>query len=90
MHLSKLFIYKNGFSFFILVASLLMGAYAHYSVAPIWQEQTYIYQIYQNNAGDDVYKFKGRESAVGEVIAYQQSPLRQSQLDLYGKPAGLD
>lgn len=86
----KLPSFKHGFSFFILIICLLMGVYAHYFATPVWKEQSYIYQIYANKSGDQVYKFKDSEQIVGKIIPYQSSPLRQSQLDSYGKPAQLD
>lgn len=60
-----------------IVASL----YVFNQVEPQWREQAATYNVYKNDQGELVYKYKGKEQQLGEVIRYEDSPLNQANLD---------
>ncbi|WP_202617375.1 Na+/H+ antiporter NhaC family protein [Roseimaritima sediminicola] len=71
----------------VVVLGLLGGLFVFAKVEPTWQEQKTTYDVYENDSGTLVYKFKGDETPLGEVVPYGQSPLRQEALDeLVGRP----
>ena len=69
------------------VVALISSLYVYNGVEPQWREQSLLYNVYANADGVLVYKYKGKEVAVGEAVAYENSPLRQAMLDANpGKP----
>lgn len=67
---------------FVFILALLGAVYVEFNVQPTWKEQAYIYDLYENNQGDLVYRSQGIEIAVTNVVTYSQSSLRQDVLDL--------
>lgn len=67
---------------FVFILAMLGAVYVDLNVQPTWKEQAYIYDLYENNQGDLVYRSQGIEIAVTNVVAYSQSSLRQEILDL--------
>ncbi|MCJ8268653.1 MAG: sodium:proton antiporter, partial [Psychrosphaera sp.] len=65
----------------LFVLAMMTSLYISSSVQPQWREQALSFNIYQNDAGVQVYKYKGKELPVGETIPYEQSQLRQQALD---------
>ncbi|SFC94872.1 Na+/H+ antiporter NhaC family protein [Pseudoalteromonas denitrificans] len=72
-----------------IVLALILSIFAFLTTSPIYKEQFYVYQTYQNSQNNTVYKFKDKEVLVGDVINYSSSPLRQQSLDKNGKPEHL-
>ena len=69
------------------VIALISSLYVYNGVEPQWREQSLLYNVYQDDDGQLVYKYKGKEVEVGETVAYADSPLRQAALDANpGKP----
>ncbi len=75
---------------FVFILAMLGAVYVDLNVQPTWKEQTYIYDLYENNQGDLVYRSQGIEIAVTNVVAYSQSSLRQEILDLTKDEPGRD
>jgi Na+/H+ antiporter NhaC len=75
----------NKLALYLFFLSLLMAFYIGQQVDPIWQEQQYIYPTYNNEQGDLVYKINQNEFLLGEIVDYQNSPLRQEALTSQGK-----
>nr|WP_241242243.1 Na+/H+ antiporter NhaC family protein [Thalassotalea sp. G2M2-11] len=69
----------------LFVACIGVALYVHYQVEKTWLEQSYVYHVYENAQGEQVYKFKGQEVLIGETVPYHLSPLNQQQLDKLDK-----
>ena len=54
---------------------------------PEWREQKTVYQVYETAGGELAYRFKEQEVLLGEVVRYDESPLRQAALDVTQRPA---
>lgn len=79
---------SRGFAAAVLLGGLIGSLYVFARVDAVWLEQKTTYNVYDNDAGQRVYMFKGEESAVEDVVPYAESPLRQEALQqLVGKPA---
>lgn len=75
-------------AFLIALASVIASIWVSTSVQPTWVEQKTTYNVYENASGEMVYLARGRETAVGPTVPYEESVLRQEALDtLYGDPA---
>ncbi|GLX79717.1 sodium:proton antiporter [Thalassotalea insulae] len=84
----NLFSNLNRMALFLLIASIGAALYIHYQVDKTWLEQSYVYNIYDNQQGQKVYRYKGKELLVGELTPYQQSAINQQQLaKVTDKPA---
>jgi len=70
---------KTALVFFFL--TLVSALYVAHFVQPQWQEQTYVYDTYENEDNELVYKFKGQEIPIIAPVPYQDSPLIQTALD---------
>lgn len=68
-------------SFIFFVISLLTAFYINFNVNPTWIETQLQYQTYNNENGQLAYRASGQEVLIEDVIAYGDSPLRQSVLD---------
>jgi Na+/H+ antiporter NhaC len=66
--------------FIFLVGILIAAIIGHYS-EKTWLEQAYIYDVYQTENDQPAYKYKGKEVIISEVVAYQDSPLNQHNLN---------
>jgi Na+/H+ antiporter NhaC len=71
----------NQIALIIFILSLLSALYVQKNVAKQWQEQSYVFQIYKNVAGDNAYLYQGKELVIKSVVAYRDSPLNQQHLD---------
>ncbi|WP_342805762.1 Na+/H+ antiporter NhaC family protein [Alteromonas sp. M12] len=80
MHYNKLALY-------LFVLALFSAFYINTSVTPNWVEQQHSYPTYNNASGELVYTINNHQFEVKNIVDYQLSPLRQSALDQYGKPA---
>lgn len=71
----------------VVLCGLIGSLYVFARVEPYWQEQKTTYNVYENDAGQRVYMFKGAETPVEDVVPYAESPLRQAALqDMQGNP----
>lgn len=64
----------------IVVLGILSAIHVHHNVQPTWLEQSYLYDTYPNSAGNLVYKFKGQEVEIHDVVPYADSAINQQQL----------
>lgn len=79
---------NNQLALYVLIIGLLSALYVKHFVNATWLEQSYIYDVYVNEQGQNAYQYKGQEVAITELVAYEESPLRQSYLDQHPeKPA---
>lgn len=65
----------------LLIAGLVGSLYVSARVEPTWLEQRTAYNVFENDAGQLVYVFKGEEVPVEQAVPYAESPLRQDVLD---------
>lgn len=65
----------------IVCLGLLGGLFVYARVDRQWQVQKTTYNVYENENGTLVYKYKGDETPIGEFVPYEQSPLQQETLD---------
>lgn len=65
----------------VVALGLLGGLFVFAQVEPQWQEQKTTYNVYENEDGTLVFKYKGDETPIGVIVAYDQSPLRQEALE---------
>lgn len=80
----------NRAALFIFVIGLAVSIMASQTVNPIWKEQATLMNVYQNANDQLSYRYRGKDVIVGTVVDYEQSPLRQSSLDQFGKPAEIN
>ena len=80
---------KNLVSLMLLMFSLCIAVYVNFNTSPIYKEQQLTFEIFSDNLGAKFYKYKGKDTAVGDPIAYSKSPLRQTALDIKAPPNDL-
>ena len=80
---------KNLVSLLLLMFSLCVAIYVNFNTSPIYKEQQLTFEIFSDNQGAKFYKYKGKDTAVGDPIAYSKSPLRQTALDVKAPPSNL-
>lgn len=68
-----------------VLLSALAAAYVFVAVEPQWVEQKSPHPVFSNASGQLVYVDGGEERAVGQVVPYSRSVLRQSVLDELGE-----
>ena len=68
-------------AFWVLIASLALGVFAHSSVTPKWVEQKTTIQVMINDLGEYFYVRDQQEIIIDEIVPYADSPLRQEALD---------
>lgn len=64
----------------IFVCGIVGSLFVFAQVEPTRQEQKTTFNVFENDAGQLVYMFKGEETLVEEVVPYDQSELRQEAL----------
>lgn len=69
-----------------LAVSMLTAIASLFFVSPQWVEQQQVYDVFYNKDGIQVYLARGNEVPVTTPVPYEQSPLRQSQLDQIEDP----
>lgn len=75
-------------SFIFFVICLASALFVNFNVNPTWVESQLQYQTYNNAQDQLAYKSNGQEMLIGNLVAYSESPLRQSVLNnLEQKPA---
>ncbi|MCG7532154.1 sodium:proton antiporter [Psychrobium sp. MM17-31] len=73
-------------SLVLVIGALLTAVYISLYSSPVYKEQQFTYDIFTNDAGEQVYLYKGKQTLVGETIPYSSSPLRQAALDTAPPP----
>ena len=68
-------------AFIFVVLGLIGSLYVFKGVEPTWVEQKTTYNVYENDAGEIAYLYKGKENLVEDVVPYENSVLRQVVLD---------
>ena len=71
-------------AFLAVVFAVAASLYVATSVDPQWIEQKAVYQVYENDTGVQVYRFRGAERALPPTVPYSESRLRQAALDTLG------
>lgn len=70
---------KIAFIFFIL--AVLSAIYIKLSVAPLWVEQSYVYDVSTDVKGVSSYIYKGQKVIIDNIVDYKNSPLNQQNLN---------
>lgn len=81
---ARMFRVSRRLAAFVVLAGIVASLFVYACVEPQRREQKTVFNVYTNEAGELVYKFKGQETPVGEAIPYAESPLRQEALDASG------
>ncbi|MEL0647902.1 Na+/H+ antiporter NhaC family protein [Pseudoalteromonas agarivorans] len=71
---------KNTWAVVILVISLCFAFYVNIYTQKTWLEQSYQYDIYLNESGQNAYIYKDKEILIKDVVPYQSSPINQTAL----------
>jgi len=71
---------NNFFALIIFFAGITLSVFVNQSVNKTWLEQSYIYDIYQNEQGEFAYKYKDEEIVIRDAVPYKQSLLNQKYL----------
>jgi len=76
-------------AFWAITLALLAGLYVHFNVSAQWLEQKTTYQVTANEAGELFYINKGEQTRIDAPLPYEQSILRQQELDGLQEPPAL-
>jgi hypothetical protein len=68
-------------SFWAFAVCLIASLYVHFSVPPTWVEQKTTMQVFVNDQGQYYFLEEEKVVLINEIIAYEESPLRQQVLD---------
>lgn len=69
---------KLAFAIFLL--ALTAAQFINSKVQKVWVEQSYVYDLYDNEQGRQSYMFKGQEITIEQIVPYASSPLNQANL----------
>ncbi|MFT5163772.1 MAG: hypothetical protein ACI9FJ_002369, partial [Alteromonadaceae bacterium] len=69
MNMSK----SGSIAFALFVLAITLSLYVFNAVQPQWREQPLSFNVYQNEAGQPVYKYKDKELAVTDPVDYLDS-----------------
>jgi len=72
---------NNSSALLIFILGMITAVFVSNSVDKTWLEQSYLYDVYQTDAGEPAYTFKGKEIIIRDAIPYQKSELNQQNLD---------
>lgn len=78
------------FAAIVMIAGIVGSLFVYARIEPQRCEQKKVFNTYTNDAGELVYKFKGKETPIGETVPYAESPLRQKALDAAGGDPAID
>ena len=73
---------NNSLALVIISLGLFFAIYVNNTVDKTWLEQSYLYDTYQTDSGENAYIYKGKEVIIKDVVPYHQSPLNQENLNL--------
>lgn len=74
-------------AFVIFLLALVAAQFINSKVQKVWVEQSYVYDLYDNEQGRLSYKFKGQEVTIDKIVPYSSSPLNQTNLNKGQSPA---
>lgn len=83
---SPRFVLNNKAAALLFFLALLAGLWVHFAVPPQWQEQRYLFDTFETAEGQLAFRFRGKEQLITDVVQYQDSPIRQSELDQLQQP----
>ena len=72
---------NNTLALVIFILAVFTAIFVGNSINKTWLEQSYVFDTYQTDAGNHAYRYKGKEVIISDIISYQQSPLKQENLD---------
>jgi len=72
---------NNSSALLIFILGMITAVFVSNSVDKTWLEQSYLYDVYQTDAGEPAYIYKGEEVIIRDAIPYYQSELNQQNLD---------
>ncbi|WJG08985.1 Na+/H+ antiporter NhaC family protein [Aliiglaciecola sp. LCG003] len=72
---------QNILTLVCIIFGLIAGLWVNFNLSASWVESRLQYQTFENAQGQIVYISRGKEQAIGTPVAYQDSPLRQRNLD---------
>lgn len=72
---------NNSLALVIVILGVFAAMFVGNSVDKTWLEQSYVFDTYQTDSGSPAYIYKDKEVLISGIVAYQQSPLRQENLD---------
>lgn len=76
----------NKLACFIFFAGMISALAVNFCIDKTWLEQSYIYDVYNTSSNQLAYKFKGQEILINQVVAYDDSPINQLNLQQGGPP----
>ncbi|MBE1302261.1 MAG: sodium:proton antiporter [Alteromonadaceae bacterium] len=68
----------------LFLLALVTSIYVGQKVPAQWIEQVQVFELYDTQDGEKAYVFRGNEVVVDEIVAYEESPLRQALLSATG------
>jgi len=71
---------NNFIALVIFILGMISAVMVDNYVDKSWLEQSYIYDTYQTDTGENAYKYKGKEVRIPQAVVYQESPLNQQNL----------
>ena len=80
---------NNVFALIVFVLGLFAALNVTHNVSKTWLEQSYIYDIYETEAGEKAYQYKGQEIVIKDYVNYEHSPLNQANINHSSHPPAL-
>lgn len=65
----------------IFILGVIASIFGLNNITPVWKEQALIFDVYTNSHGQPAYLYKGKETIITNPVNYEESPLRQTELD---------
>ncbi len=81
---------NNIFALVIFLVGLCSAFYVNHYINKTWVEQSFLFDVYKTNSGENAYKYKGKEILIEDAVPYLDSPLNQHNLSLHGKSTELN
>ena len=78
---------NNSLALVIISLGIFFAIYVNNAVDKTWLEQSYLFDTYQTESGENAYIYKGKEVIIKDVVPYHQSPLKQENLNLSVNPS---
>ncbi len=76
---------NNALALIIIILGVFAAIFVGNSVNKTWLEQSYVFDTYQTDSGSPAYTYKGKEVIISDIVPYQQSPLKQENLNKLNK-----
>lgn len=68
----------------LFLLALVTSIYVEQKVPAQWIEQVQVFELYDTQDDEKAYVFRGKEVVINEIVAYEESPLRQAHLSASG------